>query len=85
MLIGYIAGALGKRSTSYRRMITAGVVAGIMGALFVVFVGQYSPILGGISASGVLLAFLPRVLAGVIVPFIARAFLRHGALQGKHT
>jgi Mg/Co/Ni transporter MgtE len=56
-----------------------------MGALCVVFVGQYSPILGGISASGVLLAFLPRVLAGVIVPFIARAFLRHGALQGKNT
>jgi hypothetical protein len=85
MLIGYIAGALGKRSTSYRRMIPAGVIAGLIGALLVVYVGQFSPILGGISVSGVLLAFLPRVLAGVIVPFIARAFLRHGALQDKHT
>jgi hypothetical protein len=81
MLIGYIAGALNKRSTSYRRMITAGVIAGIMGALLVVFVGQFSPILGGISVSGVLLAFLPRVLAGAIVPFIARAFMHHGSLR----
>lgn len=84
MLIGYIAGALSKRSTSYRRMLTAGVIAGIMGALIVIFVGLFSPILGEASVSGVLLAFLPRVLAGVIVPFIARAFLQHGASQNKH-
>jgi hypothetical protein len=79
MLIGYVAGALSKRSISYRRMLAAGVISGSMGALLVVFVGQFSPILGGITASGVFLALLPRVLAGIIVPFIARAFLRHGA------
>jgi len=84
MLVGYIAGALSKRSTSYRRMLAAGVIAGIMGALIVLFVGLFSPILGEASVSGVLLAFLPRVLAGVIVPFIARAFLRHGASGNKH-
>ena len=84
MLIGYIAGALSKRSTNYRRMLAAGVISGIMGSLLVVSVGQFSPILGEASVSGILLAFLPRVLAGLIVPFIARAFLRHGALQNKH-
>ena len=84
MLIGYIAGALSKRSTSYRRMLAAGVISGIMGSLLVVFVGQFSPILGEASVPGILLAFLPRVLAGVIVPFIARAFLRHGASGNKH-
>ena len=83
MLIGYIAGALSKRSTNYRRMVAAGVISGIMGSLLVVFVGQFSPILGEASVPGILLAFLPRVLAGVIVPFIARAFLRHGASQNK--
>jgi hypothetical protein len=81
MLIGYIAGALSKRSTSYRRMLAAGVISGTMGALLVVFVGQFSPILGEATTGGILLSFFPRVLAGVIVPFIARAFLRHGALQ----
>lgn len=83
MLIGYVAGALSKRSTSYRRMLAAGVISGSMGALLVVFVGQFSSILGGITLGGALLAFLPRVLAGAIVPFIARAFLRHGGSGSK--
>jgi len=85
MLIGYIAGALSKRSTSYRRMLAAGVISGAMGALIVVFVGQFSPILGGATVGGILLAFLPRILAGVIVPFIARAFLRHGQAEASHS
>jgi len=83
MLIGYIAGALSKRSTSYRRMLIAGVTSGTMGSLLVLLVGQFSPILGEVSVDGVVLAFLPRILAGVLVPLIARAFLRHGALQNK--
>ena len=79
MLIGYIAGALNKRSDNYRRMLIAGVTSGIMGSLLIVLVSQFSPILGGASVGGIVLVFLPRVLAGVIVPIIARAFLRHGA------
>jgi hypothetical protein len=77
MLIGYIAGALNKRSDNYRRMLVAGVVSGIMGSLMVLFVGQFSPILGEATVGGVVLAFLPRILAGLIVPLIARAFLKH--------
>ncbi|MCW3983678.1 MAG: hypothetical protein NWE96_06745 [Candidatus Bathyarchaeota archaeon] len=80
MLIGYIAGALGKRSLNVRRLIMAGVTAGVMGSLIVIYSSLYSPILG-ITLSGVALAFLSRILAGVIVPFIARAFLRHGAAK----
>lgn len=83
MLIGYIAGALNKRSDNYRRMLAAGIISGIMGSLLVVFVGQFSPILGEANVLGILLTFLPRVLSGIIVPFIARAFLRHGALQNR--
>ena len=83
MLIGYIAGALNKRSDNYRRMLIAGITSGIMGSLLVLLVGQFSPILGGASASGILLTFLPRILAGVLVPLIARAFLRHGANRKK--
>ena len=83
MLIGYIAGALSKRSTSYRRMLIAGVTAGTMGSLLVLIVGQFSPILGGASLGGIVLVFLPRILAGVLVPLIARAFLRHGTNRNK--
>ncbi len=82
MLIGYIAGALGKRSTRLRQLIIAGLTAGVMGAVLVVVVSQFSPILGT-STSGTLLIFLPRILAGFIVPFIARVFLRHGTKQIK--
>ncbi len=80
MLIGYIAGAMSKRSDNYRRMLYAGVTAGIMGSLIILVVSVFSPILGP-SVGGAVLIFLPRILAGLIVPFIARAFLRHNAKQ----
>jgi len=83
MLIGYIAGALNKRSDSYMRMLVAGVTAGIMGSLLILLVDQFSSQLGTLVFSMIFLIFLPRVLAGVIVPFIARAFLRHGANRKK--
>jgi hypothetical protein len=77
MLIGYIAGALNKRSDSYKRMLIAGVTAGIMGALVVVFVSNFSPILGPATSEGTVLPFLSRILAGIIVPLVGRAFTRH--------
>jgi len=82
MLIGYIAGALSKRSSNYRRMLFAAVTAGVMGSVLVFVVSLFSFIVDA-SAIGALLIFLPRILAGVLVPFIARAFLRHGASQRK--
>ena len=82
MLMGYIAGALGKRSTNVRRLMFAGVTSGLMGSVLIIVVSQFSPIIGT-SAYGTLLIFLPRILAGFIVPFIARSFLQHGANHSK--
>jgi ABC-type cobalamin transport system permease subunit len=84
MLIGYIAGALNKRSDSYKRMLIAGVTAGIVGSFIVIFTSNFSSILGPATIGGAVTSFLPRVLAGIIVPLVARAFLRHGA-NGKRT
>ncbi len=78
MLIGYVAGALNKRSRSYKRMIASGVTAGIMGSLIVVFASNFSSILGPATLVGSVTSFLPRVLAGILVPFVAKIFLRHG-------
>jgi hypothetical protein len=78
MLIGYVAGALNKRSGSLKRLLIAGVVAGFMGSLIVVFTSNYSAILGPATLGGSVTTFLPRVLAGIIVPLVAMAFLRHG-------
>lgn len=82
MLIGYVAGALNKRSESYKRLLTSGVTAGIAGSLIVVYTSNFSTILGPATIGGAVTAFLPRVLAGIIVPVVARLFLRHGA-NGK--
>ncbi|MGB9915071.1 MAG: hypothetical protein ACPLIG_02910 [Candidatus Bathyarchaeales archaeon] len=79
MLIGYIAGALNQRSNNYRRMMLSGVAAGFMGALVVIFAGQFSSVLGESTIGGAALAFLPRILSGVIVPLVAKAFLWHNA------
>jgi ABC-type cobalamin transport system permease subunit len=78
MLIGYVAGALNKRSDSYKRMLIAGVAAGIVGSFVVVFTSNFSSILGPAIIGGSVTSFLPRVLAGIIVPLVARAFLRYG-------
>lgn len=83
MLIGYVAGALNKRSSSYKRMLIAGVTAGIVGSFVVVFSSNFSSILGPATLGGSVTSFLPRVLAGIIVPLVARAFLTHGAKIGK--
>ena len=77
MLMGYIAGALGNRSDSYRRMLVAGVTAGIMGSFIVVFTSDFSSILGPATLGGSVLYSVPRVLAGILVPVVTRAFLRH--------
>jgi len=81
MLIGYIAGALNKRSDSYKRLLIAGVTAGIMGSFIVVFTSNFSSILGPATLEGSVTTFLPRVLVGIIVPLVARSFLRHGVNQ----
>jgi len=77
MLIGYVAGALNKRSDSYKRMLIAGVTAGIVGSLVVVFASNFSSILGPATLGGSALSFVPRVLAGILVPLVARAFFQH--------
>ena len=81
MLIGYIAGALSKRSDNYRTMLIAALIAAIMSSIVIVIVSQFSPILGQTTAEGVVLVLLPRILAAALVPLIARAFLRHKIKQ----
>jgi hypothetical protein len=85
MLIGYISGALSKRSDSYRKMLIAAVTAGIMGTLIILLANQFSTIVGNPGIGGAVLVLLPRILAGILVPLVARAFLRHGTRMNKLT
>jgi len=83
MLTGYVAGALNKRSDNYRRMLIAGLLSGMMGSLVIVVASAYSPVVGGATVTGTAFVLLPRMLTGVLVPLVARAFLRHGANRNK--
>jgi len=81
MLIGYIAGALNKRSHSYKHLLFSGVTAGVMGDVVIAIATPFSTVLGETTASGLLLPFVSRILVGVIVPFLARLFLQHAKNQ----
>jgi len=76
MLIGYIAGALNKHSSSYRRMLYAGLTSGIMGSIVVLYASQFSWVLGGITIRGIALTLFPRILVALVVPLVAKAFLK---------
>jgi hypothetical protein len=76
MLIGYIAGALNKRSNSYRRMLYAGLTSGVMGSIIVLYTSQFSWVLRGTTIGGAALTLFPRILTGLVVPLIAKAFLK---------
>ena len=78
MLIGYMAGALNKRSENFRRMVIAGVVSTSVGGVLLFGMFQLSPsnVMTGMDAF--LLTVLTRTAAGVIIPVIAKVFMWYG-------
>jgi hypothetical protein len=78
MLIGYIAGALNKRSEDFRRMLISGVVATTIGGIMLFGVFQLSPANVVTGPIGVLLNVLPRIACGAIIPIFAKVFFWYG-------
>jgi len=78
MLIGYIAGALNKGSFSFRRMLVAGLVSAIIGGLFLYFTmtlpGQPIIMVAPDYAYSMFLTIVPRIIYGILIPFIASLF-----------
>ena len=83
MLIGYMAGALNKRSENFRRMLIAGVTAATIGGILLFAIFQLSPanVITGID--GLLLTVLSRTACGLIIPVIAKVFMWYGIAQHK--
>jgi hypothetical protein len=88
VLIGYIAGALTNGSTSFKRMLGAGLTASIAVAII-----QY--ILNTTVAAGAWMAqanlgfalftvMLPGILLGVVIPIIAKVMTWYGLQPMKH-
>ena len=83
MLTGYIAGSLNRDSFSFRRMLIAGLVAGIIGGMFLLWTQVISPFgmvtvesfsSGDLTNNSLFLNLLPRIIYGIIVPLFATLF-----------
>lgn len=83
ILTGYIAGSLNRNSFSFRRMIIAGLVAGVIGGMFLLWTQIISPfgmvtvdslVTGNIGENSLFLNLLPRIIYGVLVPLFATLF-----------
>ena len=84
MLIGYMAGALNKRSENFRRMLISAVTAATIGGIILFAVFQLSPANVVTGIDGLLLTVLSRTACGLIIPVIAKVFMWYGVIQPKH-
>lgn len=83
MLIGYVAGALNKRSEDFRRMLISGVVAATIGGVLLFGIFLLSPANVVTGLDGFLLTVLTRTACGAIIPVIAKVFMWYGVAIGK--
>ncbi len=78
MLIGYMAGALNKRSEDFRRMLITGVIATTIGGVLLFGIFQLSTANVVTGLSGAVLTLLPRIACGAIIPVVAKVFFWYG-------
>ena len=83
MLIGYMAGAMNKRSENFLRMVVAGVISATAGGVFLFGMFQLSSSNVMIGMDAFLLTVLTRTAAGVIIPIIAKVFMWYGVAINK--
>jgi hypothetical protein len=83
MFIGYMAGALNKRSDNFRRMLIVGVVSATVGGLLLFGLFHLSTMNVVTGLDGFLLTVLTRTACGVIIPVIAKVFMWYGVAINK--
>lgn len=83
MLIGYMAGALNKRSENFVRMIISGVVSTTIGGIMLFGIFYLSPINVVTGVDGFLLTVLTRTACGAIVTVIAKVFMWYGMTPNR--
>ncbi|MBC7130035.1 hypothetical protein H5T51_02290 [Candidatus Bathyarchaeota archaeon] len=57
-------------------MVYAGLTSAIMGSLILLYTSNFSQVLGGMTIGGAALTLFTRILAALIVPLVAKAFLQ---------
>jgi len=84
MLIGYMAGALNKRSENFLRMLIVGMITTAVGGFFLLGMFQLSPSnVVPFDFSGFAINVATRIAAGAIVAIIAKVFMWYGVALHK--
>ena len=78
MLIGYMAGALNKRSDNFKRILISGVIASTIGGIVLFSIFQMSSANVVTGTIGFLLTVLARVLAAVLTAVVVKVFFWYG-------
>lgn len=84
MLIGYMAGALNKRSENFIRLLISGVVAASIGGIMLFGIFQLSSANVVTGIDGFLLTVLTRTACGAVVAIIAKVFMWYGMATTKN-
>jgi hypothetical protein len=85
MLIGYMAGALNKRSENFLRMLIVGMITTAVGGFFLLGMFQLSPSnVVPFDFTGFALNVATRIAAGAIVAIIAKVFMWYGMTAAKN-
>jgi len=84
MLIGYMAGALNKRSENFLRMLIVGMITTAVGGFFLLGMFQLSPSnVVPFDFSGFAINVATRIAAGAIVAIIAKVFMWYGMAMNR--
>ena len=85
MLIGYMAGALNKRSDNFKRLLISALVACTIGGLVLFTIFQMSSANVVTGLTGFALTVLTRMLAAVLTAVVVKVFFWYGMGTRKHT
>ncbi len=84
MLIGYMAGALNKRSGNFKRILISGLIASTIGGILLFTLLQMSPMNVVTGVDGFALTVLTRPLAALLTAIVVKVFFWYGMGDNKH-
>jgi len=84
MLIGYMAGALNKRSDNFKRILISALIAATIGGIVMFSVFQMSRANVVTGVTGFALTVLARMLAAVLTAVVVKVFFWYGMGTNKH-
>lgn len=78
MLIGYMAGALNKKSDDFKRILISGLIASTIGGIVLFTILQMSPMNVVDGIDGFALTVLARPLAALLTAIVVKVFFWYG-------